>query len=132
MQACEYACNSRIESLQADWRTSQLRANMLQRVCHQYVHRRCLPTGTYLLSRDILIIMLIVFLLYEYAITFDKEVEHFWGRRPNYGTLFFLFNRYSPLVIKALDLTGFSHMSNKVSISSIEPGRHRLCSCDVV
>ena len=58
------------------------------------------------------------FLVFEYTITFDKEVEYVWGRRPNGGSVFYLFNRYLPLVIKAIDMSGYVHMSDKVSIIS--------------
>ncbi|TFK88367.1 hypothetical protein K466DRAFT_520929, partial [Polyporus arcularius HHB13444] len=53
------------------------------------------------------------FLIYEYLITFDKEVEYFWMKRPNCGSVFFLFTRYAPLVIKAIDMSGYIHMSDK-------------------
>ncbi|RDX52973.1 hypothetical protein OH76DRAFT_1480025 [Lentinus brumalis] len=54
------------------------------------------------------------FLIYEYLITFDKEVEYFWVKRPNCGSVFFLFTRYVPLVIKAIDMSGYIHMSDKL------------------
>ncbi|KAI0706941.1 hypothetical protein C8T65DRAFT_651390 [Cerioporus squamosus] len=53
------------------------------------------------------------FLIHEYIVTFDKEVEYFWVKRPNCGSFFFLFSRYIPLVIKAIDMCGYIHMSDK-------------------
>ncbi len=71
-----------------------------------------------------LIPVVAAFLIYEYLITFDKEVEYFWMRRPNCGSVFFLFTRYVPLVIKAIDMSGYIHMSDKVSNPS--SGAHCL------
>ncbi len=71
-----------------------------------------------------LIPIVAAFLIYEYLITFDKEVEYFWMKRPNCGSVFFLFTRYAPLVIKAIDMSGYIHMSDKVNIPSF--GAHDL------
>ncbi|KAI1781556.1 hypothetical protein LXA43DRAFT_908454, partial [Ganoderma leucocontextum] len=46
--------------------------------------------------------------VYEYCITLDKEIEFFWGRRPNGGSLLFFTSRYLPLLARAVDISGYT------------------------
>jgi hypothetical protein len=46
---------------------------------------------------------LLVLLLYEYLLTWSEEMRHFWVNprnwgRPKWNTIFFLLNRYVPLL----------------------------------
>ncbi|KAI0764866.1 hypothetical protein C8Q74DRAFT_1174811, partial [Fomes fomentarius] len=43
------------------------------------------------------------FVVYEYIITFDREVSLFWRRRFTGATLLFLLNRYITLLTQLLD-----------------------------
>ncbi|KAJ7209022.1 hypothetical protein B0H12DRAFT_1330135 [Mycena haematopus] len=45
----------------------------------------------------ILIIVPFTILVYEYLLTLQREVAHFWGSRLTWGSFFFYVNRYSPL-----------------------------------
>ncbi|KAI0751634.1 hypothetical protein C8Q80DRAFT_1119340 [Daedaleopsis nitida] len=60
----------------------------------------------------------LVFLCYEHIITFDKEVEYFWRRHLNGGSVFFLFNRYSQMLARVVDISGNASMSAELSSSS--------------
>ncbi|TBU23137.1 hypothetical protein BD311DRAFT_600006, partial [Dichomitus squalens] len=42
-----------------------------------------------------------VWLLFEYFLTLDQEVELFWGQRPTVASILFLSNRYLPLLCSA-------------------------------
>ncbi len=43
------------------------------------------------------------FVVYEYIITFDREVSLFWRRRFTGATLLFLLNRYITLLTQIMD-----------------------------
>ncbi|KAJ6578457.1 hypothetical protein B0H19DRAFT_1253696 [Mycena capillaripes] len=44
-----------------------------------------------------LIVVPFTVLVYDYLLTFEREVSGFWGTRMTWGSLFFYLNRYSPL-----------------------------------
>ncbi|KAI0707182.1 hypothetical protein C8Q76DRAFT_860360 [Earliella scabrosa] len=44
----------------------------------------------------------VVLIFYEYAITFNKEVELFWRRKITLASVLFLVNRYVPLAVNVL------------------------------
>ncbi|KAM5541465.1 hypothetical protein V8D89_005019 [Ganoderma adspersum] len=58
------------------------------------------------------------FIFYDYAMTFDQEVEMFWKdafaqRRLTGATILFLINRYLVLVLRLANLVGFVPMTDK-------------------
>ncbi|RDX51236.1 hypothetical protein OH76DRAFT_1417317 [Lentinus brumalis] len=58
----------------------------------------------------------IVFLLYEYTITFGREVDLFWTRRFSGATVLFLANKYITLLNHLFDLSLYIpfHVSDKI------------------
>ncbi|KAI0704488.1 hypothetical protein C8T65DRAFT_696536 [Cerioporus squamosus] len=62
-----------------------------------------------------------VFLLYEYVITIDREVNAFWYRAPTGASILFLSNRYLSFVVNVLGLIEFGHLSDE-SCASIARG----------
>lgn len=61
----------------------------------------------------------VAFLLYDYAITFGQEVEFFWKRKANSGTiLYFATGRYIALIWYTLNILGSASMSDKVWLYS--------------
>ncbi|KAI0704487.1 hypothetical protein C8T65DRAFT_741045 [Cerioporus squamosus] len=60
-----------------------------------------------------------VFLLYEYVITVDREVDAFWYGAPTGASILFLSNRYLSFVVNTLNLVEFGHLSDEVSIDVI-------------
>ncbi|KAJ6518380.1 hypothetical protein DFH09DRAFT_1287588 [Mycena vulgaris] len=56
------------------------------------IHTRALKIIT-----RILLIAPFTILVYEYILTFEREVTRYWGTPFSWGTLFFYLNRYSPL-----------------------------------
>ncbi len=62
-----------------------------------------------------------MFLLYEYTITFGREVDLFWTRRFSGATALFLANKYITLLNHLFDLSLYIpfHVSDKVSYISI-------------
>lgn len=60
-----------------------------------------------------------VFLLWEYIITTDQEVELFWKRRLSGASMIFLANRYFVIVNCCINLAGFLPLSDEVGISSL-------------
>ena len=66
----------------------------------------------------ILTCYLIAFMLYEYAITFDQEVDMFWKevfakKRISGATALFLVNRYLVSLLRLFNLLGFTPMTDK-------------------
>ncbi|KAI1791893.1 hypothetical protein LXA43DRAFT_888617 [Ganoderma leucocontextum] len=66
----------------------------------------------------------VAFILYDYAITFDQEVEMFWKeafakRKLTGATALFLVNRYLVLALRLANLLGFVPMTDK---------KHVVCS----
>ncbi|RPD68569.1 hypothetical protein L226DRAFT_617443 [Lentinus tigrinus ALCF2SS1-7] len=61
----------------------------------------------------------IVFLLYEYSITFGREVDLFWTRRFTGATALFLANKYITLLNHLIDLSLFIpfHVSDKTCVA---------------
>lgn len=59
---------------------------------------------------------LAVFLLYEYVITIDREVNAFWYRAPTGASILFLSNRYLSFVVNVLGLIEFGHLSDEVRV----------------
>ncbi|PIL26520.1 hypothetical protein GSI_12278 [Ganoderma sinense ZZ0214-1] len=53
--------------------------------------------------------------IYDYTITFPREVELFWGRRFTGASLLFLLNRYLSLAHVIIEVCNFARMSDKVS-----------------
>ncbi|TFK85093.1 hypothetical protein K466DRAFT_552588 [Polyporus arcularius HHB13444] len=62
-----------------------------------------------------------VFLLYEYVITIDREVNSFWHRAPTGASILFLSNRYLSFVVNVLGLIEFKQWSDE-SCASIARG----------
>ncbi|RDX51239.1 hypothetical protein OH76DRAFT_1417318 [Lentinus brumalis] len=60
-----------------------------------------------------------VFLLYEYVITVDREVNAFWFGAPTGASILFLSNRYLNLVVNTLNLVEFGHFSDEVIVHAI-------------
>ncbi|RPD57300.1 hypothetical protein L227DRAFT_655695 [Lentinus tigrinus ALCF2SS1-6] len=52
-------------------------------------------------------------LVYEYAITFGREVDFFWRRKFTGASLLFFLNRYFPLVVNAVSFVGLAPLSDK-------------------
>ena len=52
--------------------------------------------------------------MYEWATSFDREVQYFWGKPITGATLLFLFSRYFALFSYSYDLTRNIHMSDQV------------------
>ncbi|KAI0718852.1 hypothetical protein C8T65DRAFT_736894 [Cerioporus squamosus] len=55
----------------------------------------------------------IVFFLYDYIITFGREVELFWTRKVTGASVLFLLIRYGTLLYKILDLVVYAPISDK-------------------
>ena len=53
--------------------------------------------------------------IYDYAITFSREVDLFWGRRFTGASLLFLLNRYLNLAHMVVEACNFAMMSDQVS-----------------
>ncbi|KAI0738654.1 hypothetical protein C8Q80DRAFT_1113575 [Daedaleopsis nitida] len=60
----------------------------------------------------------LAFLLYDYAITFGQEVELFWRRKTNTGTILYFASRYLALVWYTINVIGSVSMSDKVWVLS--------------
>ncbi|KAI0351317.1 hypothetical protein OH77DRAFT_1524201 [Trametes cingulata] len=52
-------------------------------------------------------------LIFEYIITFDREVAHFWGRKTTGATVLFLCNRYIPLLVNVVSTIGMAPLSSE-------------------
>ena len=80
--------------------------------------------------------ILSVFLLYDYTITFGREINVFWLRRFSGATVLFLANKYISLLNHLFDLSLFIpiHVSDKVSgvmffvstYTNVHPVRRRM------
>ena len=57
-------------------------------------------------------------LVWEYIITFDREVALVWSRKPNGASLLFFLNRYIMLVQFGVQLPLLFTISDKVSLSA--------------
>ncbi|TFK85092.1 hypothetical protein K466DRAFT_601461 [Polyporus arcularius HHB13444] len=60
-----------------------------------------------------------VFLLYEYVITVDREVNAFWFGAPTGASILFLSNRYLNVVVNVLNLIEFGHFSDEVNVHAM-------------
>ena len=63
--------------------------------------------------------LLVVFLLYEYVITLDREVNSFWLGAPTGAYVLFLSNRYFNVAINVLGLIEFGHLSDQVGFGVV-------------
>ncbi|KIJ41767.1 hypothetical protein M422DRAFT_255077 [Sphaerobolus stellatus SS14] len=76
----------------------------------------------------------LVFVLYDYFLTFPREVEYVWKQAWSYGKILYFLNRYLGLGVIILDtVVGFSSgWSKKVrlllSVSLVIPVKYPLCS----
>lgn len=64
------------------------------------------------------------FVIYEYLITLDREVELFWSARSRStgATVLFIVTRYWTLILRVLNMFGFMPMSNQVSVRCLYSG----------
>ena len=60
--------------------------------------------------------MSLAFLVYEYLITLEREVELFWKGGSTSATALFAVNRYLTLGLRVANLMGFVPMSDEASI----------------
>ncbi|RDX51238.1 hypothetical protein OH76DRAFT_317255 [Lentinus brumalis] len=67
-----------------------------------------------------------VFLLYEYVITIDREVNSFWHRAPTGASILFMSNRYLSFVGNVLGLIEFKQWSDELRV-----GSKRTCRTDI-
>ncbi|RPD59066.1 hypothetical protein L226DRAFT_524088 [Lentinus tigrinus ALCF2SS1-7] len=63
-----------------------------------------------------------VFLLYEYVITLDREVNSFWHGAPTGASVLFMSNRYFNVAVNVLGLIEFGHFSDDRSCVSMARG----------
>ncbi|TFK82550.1 hypothetical protein K466DRAFT_603591 [Polyporus arcularius HHB13444] len=68
------------------------------------------------------------FFIYEFIITFDREVELFWKGRATGASILFLFNRYLPLITQLLYLAEYTTAT--ISAEHMEVGIARLTSAN--
>lgn len=67
----------------------------------------------------------VALLLYEVAVTYDREVHHIWKRRTSIASWIFLFNRYTVLSLYLVNLSMYFSADTEVSRNEYA---HWLCA----
>lgn len=62
--------------------------------------------------------MIAAFLLYDFLLTFDKEIQLFWRKPLSAASMLFYLNRYLTLTVYILVAIGMAPMALRVSLSS--------------
>ncbi|KAH9913155.1 uncharacterized protein BXZ73DRAFT_107035 [Epithele typhae] len=57
-----------------------------------------------------------VILIFDYLLTFGREVNFFWNRRVSGSTVLFILNRYLALIFQILSFLGFHPFSDQTSV----------------
>ncbi|KAH9927908.1 uncharacterized protein BXZ73DRAFT_48710 [Epithele typhae] len=69
-----------------------------------------------------------VILIYEYVITFDREVLLFWSRRLSPASMLFFVNRYLPLIGNLMSIFSNIQMSDEVNVCRLGSNHGHDCN----
>ncbi|KAI0711168.1 hypothetical protein C8T65DRAFT_185592 [Cerioporus squamosus] len=72
------------------------------------------------------------FFIYEYFITFDREVELFWKGKMTGASIIFLLNRYLPLLTQLLYLTEYTTSTMSAKLRAVYQSRCCHCSRSIL